>query len=208
MANNLKRDAREAFAEERWSEAVAAYGRVVGHLLQGGYAEESASIAGSRFRIALAFKNSGDHPAARTMLLHLAESAPDYEVAKRQMVLSEVRKALGLPLLPARSAAVEAPGFEGPVRIEGGVTRPVLVSRSAPDYTWAARRARIQGVVIVQASIDTAGNVTDVKVLKPLPMGLDRAAVAAVKKWKFQPATLDGTPVAAYYNLTVNFRLP
>ncbi len=38
-------------------------------------------------------------------------------------------------------------------------------------------------------------------------MGLDQAAVDAIKKWRFEPATLHGKPVAVYYNLTVNFRL-
>jgi protein TonB len=62
-------------------------------------------------------------------------------------------------------------------------------------------------VVIVQAIIDKQGTVTDVKVLKPLPMGLDKAAADAVAKWKFKPATLNGKPVDVYYNLTVNFTL-
>ena len=70
-----------------------------------------------------------------------------------------------------------------------------------------ARKARIQGVVIVEAIIDKEGNVTNVKILKGLPMGLDSAASDAVSKWKFRPATLNGKPVAVIYNLTVNFRL-
>ncbi len=43
------------------------------------------------------------------------------------------------------------------------------------------------------------------RVLKALPMGLDHAAVDAVKKWRFKPATLNGRPVNVYYVLTVNF---
>jgi protein TonB len=62
-------------------------------------------------------------------------------------------------------------------------------------------------VVIVEAIIDKNGNVTNVRVLKPLPMGLDQAAVDAVENWKFKPATLNGKPVDVFYNLTVNFRL-
>jgi protein TonB len=38
-------------------------------------------------------------------------------------------------------------------------------------------------------------------------MGLDQAAAEAIKSWKFKPATLNGKPVAVYYNLTVNFTL-
>ena len=61
--------------------------------------------------------------------------------------------------------------------------------------------------LIVEAIIDKTGNVTNVKVLKGLPMGLDQAAADAVKKWKFEPATLNGKPVSVIYNLTVNFQL-
>ncbi len=61
--------------------------------------------------------------------------------------------------------------------------------------------------MIVEAIIDKEGNVTNVKVLKGLPMGLDQAAVDAVSRWKFKPATLNAKPVAVIYNLTVNFQL-
>ncbi len=96
---------------------------------------------------------------------------------------------------------------QGPIRVGGDVTRPEKISGPNPQYTEIARKARIQGVVIVEAIIDKGGNVTNVRVLKPLPMGLDQAAVDAVQKWKFKPATLNGKPVDVYYNLTVNFRL-
>jgi periplasmic protein TonB len=46
-----------------------------------------------------------------------------------------------------------------------------------------------------------------VQVLKPLPFGLDQAAVEAVKRWKFKPGTLNGQPVDVIFNLTVNFKL-
>ncbi|XP_020900709.1 uncharacterized protein LOC110239335 [Exaiptasia diaphana] len=96
---------------------------------------------------------------------------------------------------------------EGPIHVGGDVQKPEKVSAPQPQYTEIARKARIQGVVIVQAIIDKAGNVTNVKVLKGLPMGLSEQAVEAIKKWKFKPATLNGKPVDVYYNLTVNFRL-
>lgn len=96
---------------------------------------------------------------------------------------------------------------EGPIRVGGDVLRPEKISGPDPQYTEIARKARIQGVVILEAIIDKEGNVRNVKVLKPLPMGLDQAAVDAVTSWKFKPATLNGKPVDVYYNLTVNFRL-
>jgi TonB family protein len=46
-----------------------------------------------------------------------------------------------------------------------------------------------------------------VRVLKPLPFGLDQAAADAVQRWKFRPGTLNGQPVDVIFNLTVNFKL-
>jgi len=96
---------------------------------------------------------------------------------------------------------------DGPIRVGGDVKAPNKISAPNPQYTEIARKARISGVVIVEAIIDKTGNVTNVKVLKGLPMGLDQAAADAVKKWKFEPATLNGKPVSVIYNLTVNFQL-
>jgi TonB family protein len=95
----------------------------------------------------------------------------------------------------------------GPIRVGGDVKPPNKVYSPSPQYTEIARKARITGVVIVEAIIDKQGNVTNVKVLKGLPMGLDQSAVDAVKKWRFEPATLNGKPVAVIYNLTINFQL-
>ena len=93
------------------------------------------------------------------------------------------------------------------LRVGGEITKPERLGGAAPAYTELARKARIQGVVIVEAIIDKEGKVTNVRVLKGLPMGLDQAAVDAVKSWRFRPATLNGRPVSVYYSLTVNFRL-
>jgi periplasmic protein TonB len=100
-----------------------------------------------------------------------------------------------------------SPEPDGPIQVGGDVQAPVKTHAPPPQYTEIARKARLQGVVIVQAIIDKEGRVTNVKVLKGLGMGLDQAAVDAIKKWQFEPATLHGKPVAVYYNLTVNFRL-
>jgi protein TonB len=99
------------------------------------------------------------------------------------------------------------PGDGRVLHVVGDVVKPVALDRVQPLYTEAARRARIQGVVIVETIIDTEGHVTDVRVLKSLPMGLSEAAVGAVKQWRFKPATLDARPVSVYFTLTVKFEL-
>jgi protein TonB len=93
------------------------------------------------------------------------------------------------------------------LRVGGAIVKPEVIRRVQPVYTEIARRARLQGVVIVEAIIDKTGDVTNVRVLKALPMGLDQAAVEAVTKWKFRPATLNGRPVNVYFVLTINFQL-
>lgn len=100
-----------------------------------------------------------------------------------------------------------AANADAPLRVGGDVKAPILVERVDPAYSAEARAHRISGIVIVEALIDRSGNVAEVNVLKPLPFGLDRAAVDAVKQWKFKPATQNGKPVAVLFNLTVNFIL-
>jgi TonB family protein len=96
---------------------------------------------------------------------------------------------------------------DAPLPVGGDVIEPLKLYAPPPLYTEPARKARIEGYVIVQAIIDKAGAVTNVRVVKGLPMGLDESAVEAVKRWRFEPATRNGKPVAVYYNLTINFRL-
>lgn len=93
------------------------------------------------------------------------------------------------------------------VPVSGNITPPVKIYHPQPQYTEDARRARIQGVVILEATINREGDVVDVRVLKGLPMGLDKSAVETALQWKFKPATENGRPVAVFFNLLVNFSL-
>ncbi len=108
---------------------------------------------------------------------------------------------IGIPDAPPE------PEPDGPIYVTGDVKKPEKLTSPPPQYTEIARKARIQGVVILQSIIDEQGNVTEVSILKGLPMGLAEAAMGAVRQWKFKPATLNGKPVAVYFNLTVNFQL-
>jgi TonB family protein len=97
----------------------------------------------------------------------------------------------------------------GPIRfvVGGKITEPEKLSGPVPLYPEAARRARIQGVVVLECIIGKGGAVTDVKVLRGLPLGLTESAVDAVRSWKFKPSTLNEKPVEVLYILTVRFNL-
>lgn len=94
-----------------------------------------------------------------------------------------------------------------PLRVGGDVKAPALTNRVEPTYPEAARKARMEGVVILEAIITAAGNVEDVRVLKAVNPLLDASAVRAVGQWKYRPATLNGRAVRVYLTVTVTFRL-
>ena len=99
----------------------------------------------------------------------------------------------------------ELEGIENALRVGGGIRRPELIGKIDPEYTKSAKRTKIMGTVVVETLIDQEGCSRHPRVLKGLPMGLDAAALAAVRNWTFEPAMLDGRVVAVYYTLTVSF---
>lgn len=93
-----------------------------------------------------------------------------------------------------------------PVRISGGLTPPTKVHDVAPTYPAIAQAARVQGVVIIEATIGTDGQVVDARVLRAEPL-LAEAALQAVRQWRYTPTRLNGQPVAVIMTVTVMFRL-
>jgi protein TonB len=96
---------------------------------------------------------------------------------------------------------------EEPLRVGGDVKAPQLMQKIEPTYPEAARKARMEGVVILEAIITANGNVEDVKVLKSVNPLLDASAVRAVSQWRYRPATLNGRAVRVYLTVTVTFNL-
>jgi len=130
--------------------------------------------------------------------------------AKEGLIMLAIFRSTFAPflfLLASMSLAQAPPAPGSPYRVGDNVTRPEKISGAPPAYTEEARKARVTGVVILEAIIDEQGNVVNLRVLQGLPMGLDQAALEAVKTWKFKPATLDGQPVKVYYTLTVNYTM-
>jgi TonB family protein len=95
----------------------------------------------------------------------------------------------------------------GPYRPGSGVDPPRLLREVRADYSDAARRANIEGEVVMEIVIRRDGSVGEVTILRGLPMDLNERARAAVKQWKFSPARMKGTPVDVIVEVSVEFRL-
>jgi TonB family protein len=93
-----------------------------------------------------------------------------------------------------------------PVRVGGNVRAPRPIAHADPVYPQSALAARIQGVVIIQATIGPDGLVDEAQILRSLPE-LDQAALDAVSQWQYEPVLLNGVAVPVIMTVTVNFSL-
>lgn len=91
-------------------------------------------------------------------------------------------------------------------KVGNGVAPPHPTFSPDPEYSEMARKMRYQSMVRIAGTVDPEGAFTDICVLVP-GGGLDEKAMAAVKKWRFEPAVLDGGPVAVRIHVEVDFRL-
>jgi TonB family protein len=89
----------------------------------------------------------------------------------------------------------------------GGVTAPTLLSKVEPDYSEEARKARLQGTVVLRIEVNTRGQAQNISVRQSLGLGLDDRAMEAVKRWRFNPGRVNGKPAVVVAYVEVNFRL-
>jgi TonB family protein len=107
------------------------------------------------------------------------------------------------------------PGGAGPdatrrdgILVPGGdVHAPVLVLRVEPSYPEVERKARREGDVVLEAIITSDGEIEEVRTVKSAGPLLDASATAAVSRWKYRPATLNGRAVRVLLTVTIRFRL-
>jgi periplasmic protein TonB len=104
---------------------------------------------------------------------------------------------------PPRPVAAAPPP---PVRVGGAIRAPQKVNDALPIYPPLAQSARVQGIVIIEATIGADGQVVNARVLRSVPL-LDQAAVDAVRQWRYTPTLLNGVPVPVIMTVTVTFTL-
>jgi protein TonB len=93
-----------------------------------------------------------------------------------------------------------------PFHVGGNIRAPERVAFVAPVYPSVAQAAHIDGVVILEATIDESGAIRNLNVLKSIPL-LDRAALDAVRQWRYAPTRLNGVAVPVIMTVTVTFTL-
>jgi len=157
--------------------------------------------------------NAEADPAIRQTLLAEADA-----LRNRAMELQKTRQsgrsnmafvpAPGQPPPPPPPPPPPAELVDGqaPVRVGGNIKPPTKTRDVKPVYPEVALASRVQGVVIIEATIDSVGNVSTARVLRGQPL-LDQAALDAVKEWQFTPTMLNGAAVPVIMTVTVNFTM-
>ncbi len=100
-----------------------------------------------------------------------------------------------------------AAGWRSIASPKGGVKPPKALHVPDPKYVELARQAKYQGTTVLWLVVDQTGHTQMIRIVRAIGMGLDDAAVEAVREWLFKPAELDGQAVAVEINIEVNFRL-
>jgi len=104
---------------------------------------------------------------------------------------------------PSRLGPPEGP----PYRVGGVINEPEKIYHVNPEYPELARRARLDGFIVLEAVLSKEGTVKNVSVLRGLGLGLDQAAVDAVTQWRYAPTLYNGEPVEVVVPVTVVFQL-
>jgi TonB family protein len=87
------------------------------------------------------------------------------------------------------------------------MTTPQAIYSPEPSFSDEARKAKMQGIVLLMVVVGKDGRPSDIHVRQSLGMGLDEKAIEAVKNWRFRPATFNGQPVATQIAVEVDFHL-
>jgi len=109
--------------------------------------------------------------------------------------------------VPPPPPPVPASAPPRPVRIAGELKTPSLLKRVEPEYPRLAIAANVTGVVILEATVDERGEVSDVRVLRSVHPLVDAEAVKALRQWRYSPLTLNGHLSPFVLTVTLSFSL-
>jgi len=96
---------------------------------------------------------------------------------------------------------------DGVYRVGRDIKAPRAISMPEPGFSEQARAAGYGGVCVLELVVDAEGMPQNIRVTRPLGMGLDDKSIEAVRQWRFSPSLKDGTPVAVRINVETNFHL-
>jgi protein TonB len=109
-------------------------------------------------------------------------------------------------VLPTSTGGESDPGPPAIRRAGRDVTPPAKLAGDAPEYPELAKRAHVQGDVVIECTIDPSGRVVNATVTRSNPL-FDAAALDAVRSWRYRPTLVDGVPVPVLMTVTVRFHL-
>jgi protein TonB len=192
-------------------------------ILRGIAAADRALALDTEYMDALIYKNIllrhqatvEQDPAERQRLLAEADRLRNHamELHKQQRPNAPIAGAPYAPAPPGPPAPPRAPCApassllaQAPVRVGGNIKAPTKTRDVRPVYPDMAQAAKIQGVVIIEATIAEDGRIVGACVLRSIPL-LDEAALEAVNQWEFTPTLLNGMAVPVVMTVTVNFTL-
>jgi TonB family protein len=117
------------------------------------------------------------------------------------------RVAKSLPALVPVPTPLNQRDTQGIYTIGNGVSAPMLIRKREPDYTEAARAARVQGSVLLDIVVQPDGTAGAIEVRRSLDLGLDAKAIECVRDWRFRPGMKNGRPVPVRASVEINFHL-
>jgi TonB family protein len=174
--------------------------------------ERSCNGAGATARVSL--EVGGDGRPVNVQLVE-GEGDPAGEAVRQAIWLWRFQPALlnGQPVAGKANFELQCGAYNppdpsiAPERVGKGVSAPTALYQIEPEYSEEARKAKLQGEVLLYLEIDQFGRTGDIRVARPLGLGLDEKAMEAVSQWRFKPALKGSVPVKVSVNLETNFRL-
>jgi len=152
----------------------------------------------------LVVKSGVANPAASAQPAPESAEPPALDVASNSSSNSNDQAISGIMNTTAVSLPRPVPQR---LKVSQGVSQGLLIKSVDPVYPPVARQMHLQGAIQLQATIGKDGSITSVKLLNGDAV-LGRAAMDAVKQWKYKPYYLDDQPVEIQTQVTVNFKLP